>query len=84
MSQKTAVPFFTNANGTQKFFSIKMFFPRNGGKRFALAWAFRAHTHFLKEIIFIEKNFSVPFAFVKNGLPFFETFGLPQFEFVRV
>ena len=31
MFQKMAVPFFTNANGTQTFFSIKMFFSKKWG-----------------------------------------------------
>ena len=44
----------------------KMFFPKNGGKRFALAWALWAHPHFLEKD-FVEKNICVPFAFVKNG-----------------
>ena len=42
------------------------FFPKNGGKRFALAWALWAHPHFLEKY-FVEKNICVPFAFVKNG-----------------
>ena len=29
----------------------KIFFPKNGGKRFALAWAPRAHPHFLEKIL---------------------------------
>ena len=48
----------------------KIFFPTNGGKRFALAWALRAHPHFLENIL-IEKNVCVPFAFVKNGTAIF-------------
>ena len=84
MFQKTAVPFFTKAKGTQKLFSIKMFFQKNGGgregprKRKALA------PIFLEKSILIEKSFCVPFAFVKNGTVVFETFYLPQFEFVRL
>ena len=34
MSQKTAVPFFTNKNGTQKFFSIKTLAPISWKKHF--------------------------------------------------
>ena len=52
MFQEAPVPFFTNANGTQKFFSIKCFFSKNGGKRFALAWALRAHPHFLEKTFY--------------------------------
>ena len=36
------------------------------------------------ENILIDKNFCVPFAFVKNGTVVFETFYLPQFGFVRL
>ena len=68
MPQKATVPFFTNANDAQQFF------PKNGGKRFALAWALRAHPQFFGKNTLIEKNFCVPFAFVKNGTVVFETF----------
>ena len=37
MFQKSSIPFFTNPNNTQKFFSIKCFFPKEWG------WARRAH-----------------------------------------
>ena len=41
-------------------------FPKNGGKRFALAWVLWAHPHFSGKH-FVEKNICVPFAFVKSG-----------------
>ena len=58
MFQKMAVPFFTNANGTQTFFSIKMFFstkmgvgPEGPGKRKALA------PHFLEKTFLLKRTF---------------------------
>ena len=49
MVQKMAVPFFTNANGTQKFFPIKMFFPKNGGGPGGPTQAQSACPHFLEK-----------------------------------
>ena len=60
MFQKAPVPFFTNANVTQMFFSIKCFFPKNGGKRFALAWALWAHPDLLEKHFVDEPNASTP------------------------
>ena len=70
MFQKAPVPFFTNANGTQMFFTTKCF-PKKWGQALCACVGPLAHPHFLEENIFIEKNFSVPFAFVKNGTAVF-------------
>ena len=82
MPQKSDSAIFYKRKRCTTIFLIE-FFPKNGGKRFALAWALRAHPHFWENIL-IEKSFCVPFAFVKNGTVVFETFCLPQFEFVRL
>ena len=63
---ESASPIFYKLKRYTKVLFNKMFFPKNGGKRFALAWALRTHPHLLEKH-FIEKNFCVPFAFVKNG-----------------
>ena len=41
-------------------------FPKNGGKRFALAWALRAHPHFLEKI-FCWKEHLCTVCVCKNG-----------------
>ena len=57
-SQKTADTFFTDANGSQKIFSIKMFFFQEMG---ASALRLRGPSGHV-----VEKNICVPFAFVKK------------------
>ena len=65
--QKTAVPFFTNANGTQNFFSIKIFFFQKMGASALRLRGPSGPTPIFWEKRFVEKNICVPFAFVKNG-----------------
>ena len=50
-SKKRQCHFLQTSNDTQQFFFIE-FFPKNGGKRFALAWALRAHPHFLEKTFY--------------------------------
>ena len=63
---KSASPIFYKRKRYTNVLFNKMFFPKNGGKRFALAWALRAHPPFLVKNIFIEKSFCEPFASVKK------------------
>ena len=44
---ESASPIFYNRKRYTKVLFNKMFFPKNGGKRFALAWALWTHPHFL-------------------------------------
>ena len=67
---ESASPIFYKRKRYTKVLFNKMFFPKNGGKRFALSWAFRIHPHFLKKNS-VEKNCCVSCAFVKNGTAFF-------------
>ena len=48
---ESASPIFYKRKRYTKVLFNKMFFPKNGGKRFALAWALRAHPHFLEKIL---------------------------------
>ena len=66
MSQKSDSAIFYKRKRCTTTFLIE-FFLRNGGKRFALAWALRAHPPFLAKNS-IEKNCYASFAFVKNGI----------------
>ena len=59
------------------------FFPKNGGKRFALAWALRAHPHFLERIL-LKKLLCIVCICKKWHCRFFEAFDLPHYESVRV
>ena len=52
MFQKAPDPFFTNAQTVHKCSFQQNVFPKNGGKRFALAWTLRAHPHFLEKIFY--------------------------------
>ena len=44
--------FYKSKQYTKVLFNKMFFFPKNGGKRFALAWALRAHPHFLEKTFY--------------------------------
>ena len=48
VSESASPAFYKRKHYTKVLFH-KMFFPKNGGKRFALAWALRAHPRFLEK-----------------------------------
>ena len=83
MSQKTAVPFFTNANGTQTFFSIKMFCQEMGTSALRLRGPSGPTPIFRKKVY--KKNCCVSFEVCKKWhCHFFQASDLPQDESVRV
>ena len=82
MPQKATVPFFYKRKRCTIIFLIE-FFPKNGGKRFALAWALRAHPHFLEKIL-LKKLLCIVCVCKKWHCRFFEAFDLPHYESVRV
>ena len=63
---ESAIPIFYKRKRYTKVLFNKMFFPKNGGKRFALAWALRAHPHFFGKNS-IKKTVVYRLRFVKNG-----------------
>ena len=80
---KNGSPIFYKRKRYTKVLFNKMFFPKNGSKRFALAWALRAHPHF-SEKNSIKKNCCVSFEVCKKWhCRFFEASDLLQYEYVR-
>ena len=57
MSQKRAVPFFTNANGTLKFFSIKMFFPKKWGQALCACVGPPGSPPFFEKTLLLKRTF---------------------------
>ena len=51
VSESASPIFYKRKRYTKVLFNKMFFFPKNGGKRFALAWALRAHTHFFGKSI---------------------------------
>ena len=82
MSQKSDSAIFYKRKQCTTIFWIK-FFPKNGGKRFALAWALRAHPHFLGKIL-LKKLLCIVCVCKKCHCRFFESFDSPHYESVRV
>ena len=82
MRQKRDSAIFYKRKRCTTIFLIE-FFPKNGGKRFALAWAPRAHAHFLEKIL-LQKLLCIVCVCKKLHCYFFEAFDLPQYESMRV
>ena len=80
---KNGSPIFYKRKRYTNVLFNKNVFPRNGGKRFALAWALRAHPHFLEKIL-LKKLLCIVRVCKKWHCRFFEAFELPQYECVRV
>ena len=82
VSESASPIFYKRKRYTNVLFN-KIFFPKNGGKRFALAWALRAHPHFRKKLL-LKKLLRIVCVCKKWPCRFFEAFDLPQYEYVRV
>ena len=83
MFQKAPFPFSINANGTQKFLSIKCFSKKWGWARRAHASAKRLPPLFGKKF-YLKKLLCIVCVCKKWHCRFFEAFDLPQYESVRV
>ena len=75
MPQKSDSAIFYKRKRCTAIFLIE-FFPKNGGKHFALAWVLRAHPHFFEKIL-LKKLLCIVCVCKKWHCRFFEVFDLP-------